>query len=120
MNPALVLIGAYILVTMVLQLIGFAISRGVDMAVPSLSLFVFLGLFMCSFGLGWPIAVYITQPKTAEGRLRSDLVGLREAGTIGEFQIENRTDGPFLVGPPAGSGDEQLGSHPCGRLTFLG
>ena len=93
MNPALVLIGAYILVTMVLQLLGFVISRGVDQIVPSLSLFVFLGLFMCSFGLGWPIAVYITQPKTAEGRLRSDLVVLREVGTIGEFQIENRTDG---------------------------
>ena len=52
MNPALVLIGAYILVTMVLQLLGFVISRGVDQIVPSLSLFVFLGLFMCSFGLG--------------------------------------------------------------------
>ena len=52
MNPALVLIGAYILVTMVLQLIGFVISRSVDQIVPSLSLFVFLGLFMCSFGLG--------------------------------------------------------------------
>jgi hypothetical protein len=96
MNPALVLIGAYILVTMVLQLLGLVISRGVDQLVPSLSLFVFLGLFMCSFGLGWPIAVYITQPKTAEGRLKNDLVVLRRAGTIGEFQIENRRDGPFL------------------------
>ena len=63
MNPALVLIGTYILVTMVLQLLGFVISRGVDMAVPSLSLLVFLSLFLGSFGLGWPIAVYITQPK---------------------------------------------------------
>ena len=81
MNPALVLIGTYILVTMVLQVLGFVISRGVDEIVPSLSLFVFLGLFMYSFGLGWPIAVYITQPKTAEGRLRKDLVVLREAGT---------------------------------------
>ena len=52
MNPALVLIGAYILVTMVLQLLGFVISRGVDMAVPSLSLLVFLSLFLGSFGLG--------------------------------------------------------------------
>ncbi len=52
MNPALVLIGAYILVTMVLQLLGFVISRSVDMVAPSLSLLVFLGLFMCSFGLG--------------------------------------------------------------------
>ena len=95
MNLALVLIGAYILVTMVLQLLGFVISRSVDMVAPAQPA-RFLGLFMCSFGLGRPIAVYITQPKTAEGRPRSDLVVLREAGTIGEFQIENRTDGPFL------------------------
>jgi hypothetical protein len=108
MNPALVLIGAYILVTMVLQLLGFVISRGVDQIVPSLSLFVFLGLFMCSFGLGWPIAVYITQPKTAEGRLRNDLVVLREAGTIGQFQIENRTDGPFLQISPGPNSPSNL------------
>ena len=68
MNPALVLIGAYILVTMVLQLLGFVISRGVDQIVPSLSLFVFLGLFMCSFGLGWPIAVRRGNAKSAAGR----------------------------------------------------
>jgi len=96
MNPALVLIGAYILVTIVLQLMGFVISRGVQQIFPPLSLFVFLGLFMCSFGLAWPIAVRITQPKTAEGRLRNDLVVLRGAGTIGEFVIEDRNGEPFL------------------------
>jgi hypothetical protein len=40
MNPALVVIGAYIIVTMVLQLLSF--SRGVDQIVPSLSLSFFL------------------------------------------------------------------------------
>lgn len=96
MNPALILIGAYLVVTLVLQLVGFAVSRGVDQISPPLSLFVFLGLFICSFGLAWPIAVRITQPKTAEGRLRNDLIVLRTAGTIGEFAIENRNGEPFL------------------------
>jgi hypothetical protein len=96
MNPALILIGTYILVVMVLQVMGFVISRGVHQIFPPVSLLVFLGLFMCSFGLAWPIAVRITQPKTAEGRLRNDLVVLRGAGTIGEFVIENRNGEPFL------------------------
>jgi hypothetical protein len=96
MNPALILIGTYILVTMVLQVTGFAVSRGVHQIFPSLSLFAFLGLFICSFGLAWPIAVRITQPRTAEGRLRNDLVVLRGTGTIGEFVIENRNGESFL------------------------
>ena len=96
MHPSIVLIGVYICVTMVLQVMGFVISRAVDQLVPALSLFTFLGLFMCSFALAWPIAVRTTQPKTAEGRLKNDLVVLRGAGTIGEFVIENRNGEPFL------------------------
>ena len=64
MHPTVILLGAYILVTMVLQVMGFAISRAVDQIAPPLSLFTFLGLFMCAFALAWPIAVRITQPKT--------------------------------------------------------
>ena len=96
MNPALVLIGSDILVTMVLQLIGFGISRAVDQFAPSFSLLVFLGLFLGSFGLGWPVAVRITQPKTAEGRLKNDLLVLRSCGTIGEFSVENRNGELFV------------------------
>src|SRR5215204_5300700 len=96
MNPTLVLIGAYLVVTIVLQLTGFVISRAVDQVAPSFSLLVFLTLFLGSFGVGWPIAVRITQPKTAEGRLKNDLLVLRSAGTIGEFSVENRKDALFV------------------------
>jgi hypothetical protein len=71
MNPALILIGTYILVAMGLQLVGFVISQGVDQVAPSLSLFVFLGLFLCSFGLGWPIAVH-NATENPEGPLKSE------------------------------------------------
>jgi hypothetical protein len=96
MNPTLILIGAYLVVTIVLQLIGFVISRAVDQIAPSVSLLVFLTLFLGSFGLGWPIAVRITQPKTAEGRLKNDLLVLRSTGMIGEFSVENRKDVLFV------------------------
>jgi hypothetical protein len=104
MNPALVLIGVYLLVTMALQLIGFAVSRAVDQIAPSFSLLTFLSLFLLAFGLGWPIAVRIAQPRTTEARVRENLTGLRSAGTIGEFSLENRNDELFVrVSPGANS-----------------
>ena len=38
MHPTLILLGAYILVTVVLQVMGFAISRAVDQIAPALSI----------------------------------------------------------------------------------
>jgi hypothetical protein len=108
MNPTLILIGAYLVVTIVLQLIGFVISRAVDQVAPSVSLLVFLTLFLGSFGLGWPIAVRITQPKTAEGRLKNDLLVLRSTGMIGEFSVENRKDALFVQISPATNSPSNL------------
>lgn len=65
MNPAVLLIGVYIAVTIVGQIIGFGISRIVEHFVPALGLMTFLVLFMAMFGFAWPIAVYLTEPRVA-------------------------------------------------------
>jgi hypothetical protein len=61
MNTAVALMLVYILVTVVLQLVGFGVSRGVDAMSSSWSLMTFLIWFMGAFGFAWPIAVYITE-----------------------------------------------------------
>jgi hypothetical protein len=53
MHPALTLMGIYILVTALLQFGGY-------MFAPTISLTVFIVIFLLMFGLGWPIAVRIT------------------------------------------------------------
>jgi hypothetical protein len=58
---ALTLMIVYVLTTFLVQLIGFLISRVVDYAYPTLGLMTFLILFLGAFGLGWPIAVRITE-----------------------------------------------------------
>jgi hypothetical protein len=61
MNPALALMGIYILVTAALQSIGFLVSRLVEMIAPAFGLMAFLILFLAMFWLAWPIAVRITE-----------------------------------------------------------
>ena len=85
MNPSLVLIGIYIIVTASLQFVGFLISHVVSEFYPSMSLMTFLVLFMAMFYSGWPIAVRISDwliPETAGDRERAKDVaeGLRVAG----------------------------------------
>lgn len=58
---AAVLMGVYILTTIVVQVVGFGISRAVTYAWPTAGLMTFLVLFMAAFGLAWPIAVRITE-----------------------------------------------------------
>jgi hypothetical protein len=65
MNPALLLLGVYVAVTIVGQLFGFGISRIVDHLNPALGLMTFLVLFIAMFGIAWPIAVYLTKPRAA-------------------------------------------------------
>ena len=60
MSPALALIGIYIMITAVLQFVGFLISQAVSTFAPTMSLMTFLVLFLGMFWLGWPIAVRIT------------------------------------------------------------
>jgi hypothetical protein len=60
MHPALSLMAIYILVTALLQFGGYLVSRAVDVFTPTISLTVFIVIFLLMFGLGWPIAVRIT------------------------------------------------------------
>jgi hypothetical protein len=60
MQPALSLMAIYILVTALLQFGGYLVSRAFDMVAPTISLTVFLVIFLLMFGLGWPIAVRVT------------------------------------------------------------
>jgi hypothetical protein len=61
MNPALALIAIYIVITAILQLVGFVISRAVDYYDPTFSLMTFLVLFLGMFWLAWPIAVRLAE-----------------------------------------------------------
>jgi hypothetical protein len=57
----LILIFVYIVTTLIMQTIGFAISRAVDYQYPTVSLMVFLVLFLAAFYIAWPIAVRIAE-----------------------------------------------------------
>jgi len=61
MNPALALMGIYIIVTGLLQFVGFLVSRVAEVFDPTLSLITFLALYLGMFWVGWPIAVRITE-----------------------------------------------------------
>jgi hypothetical protein len=78
MNPAILLMITYIFVVMVVQALGFGVSKLVDYINPSWSLLVFLVLFIGAFGLAWPIAVRLTEPKSLKGPLENDLKTLAE------------------------------------------
>lgn len=58
---AVLLMGVYVVITVAVQLVGFLISRLVDLQYPSISVMTFLVLFIAAFGLAWPVAVYITE-----------------------------------------------------------
>jgi hypothetical protein len=49
----------YLLTAIVMQGIGFLISRAVDYKWPTAGLLTFLILFMSAYGFAWPIAVRI-------------------------------------------------------------
>jgi hypothetical protein len=73
MNPSLVLIGIYIVLTALLQFVGFLISQVVSTISPPLSLLTFLVLFIGMFYLAWPIACRISDrliPETEADRRR--------------------------------------------------
>ena len=60
MNPALALIGTYIIITAILQIAGFGISWVVGEFDANLSLMTFVVLFLGMFFLAWPIAVRVS------------------------------------------------------------
>jgi hypothetical protein len=51
----------YALTTIMVQFLGFLISRLVDLQYPTISVMTFLMLFLAAFGIAWPIAVYVTE-----------------------------------------------------------
>jgi hypothetical protein len=61
MNPAIALMGLYILITAGLQAVGFIVSRLVEMIDPTAGLMTFLMLYLAMFWVGWPIAVWVTE-----------------------------------------------------------
>ena len=65
-----ILMLTYILTVIVVQGIGFLISRIVDYANPAFGLMTFLVLFLGAFGIAWPIAVRVAE------------WGLRRAGYV--------------------------------------
>ena len=58
---ALFLMGTYVATLIVVQFIGFLISRVVDLQFPTASVMVFLLVFLAAFGIAWPIAVWVTE-----------------------------------------------------------
>jgi hypothetical protein len=61
MNPALALMGIYIIITVILQFIGFLLAELVEVFDPAIGLMTFLTLFLGMFWLAWPVAVYVTE-----------------------------------------------------------
>ena len=86
---ALALMVIYVLITAVVQFIGFLVSRIIDYEWPTLGLMTFLILFIGAFGFAWPIAVRLTewlirsrghvlQTEQSGGALRRDAVRPRK------------------------------------------
>jgi hypothetical protein len=63
---AATLLVIYVLTIIVFQILGFGISRVIDIQFPTLGLMTFLMLFIAAFGLAWFPAV-----KMAEWLIRS-------------------------------------------------
>jgi len=55
------LMAVYVVTTIVVQLLGFAISEVVGKQWPNTGLTTFLVLFMAAFGIAWPISVLIAE-----------------------------------------------------------
>lgn len=58
---AALLITVYLLTAIVVQGVGFGISRVVDYQWPAAGLLTFMVLFLAAYGIAWPIAVRITE-----------------------------------------------------------
>lgn len=58
---ALIAIGVFIATAIVLQFVGFLISRATSSMWPSAGLLTFLILFIAAYGIAWPIAVRIAE-----------------------------------------------------------
>lgn len=66
MLASITLMAAYVVITLAIQFAFFLVSQFVSYVAPDWSLLVFLCLFMAAYGLAWPIAVRLTEPKAAQ------------------------------------------------------
>jgi len=97
MNPAMLLMGVYIVVTFVLQGLFFLVSEAVDKLAPDWSLLAFLILFLCAYGFAWPIAVHLTEPKAEDDQIEKELLNLKRSGKILSYTVERRKDAPPFI-----------------------
>jgi uncharacterized membrane protein len=86
----------FIIVTIVCQAIGFAISRAVDYQYPAAGLMTFLIFFLGAFYLAWPIAVFLFDKVWGTRRRRGEdeeTATARLAGKPLEYQrdLDRRT-----------------------------
>jgi hypothetical protein len=58
---AATLLVVYVLTIIVFQIVGFGVSRVIDIQFPALGLMTFLMLFIAAFGLAWLPAVKIAE-----------------------------------------------------------
>ena len=88
---SLTLMITYVFTVVVVQFIGFLVSRLVDYEYPTLGLMTFLILFLGAFGFAWPIAVrvaewlirsqgHLVQTEQSGGDARRDVVRPKQRG----------------------------------------
>lgn len=58
---AVLLLAIYVATMIVVQFVGFLISRLIDLQFPNISVMAFLIMFIAAFAIAWPIAVYVTE-----------------------------------------------------------
>jgi hypothetical protein len=89
------LIAIYLVVTMIVQGIGFLISRAVDYQWPEAGLLAFLMMFMGAFYLSWPIATKAFDWFWGDRPLRGEDEETRTARVAGKPLVNQRElDGP--------------------------
>jgi hypothetical protein len=88
---AALLIGIYIVTTIIVQAVAFGISQAIDYQFPAAGLLTFLILFLGAFYLAWPIAVSIFERLWGDRPRRGENVetaAARLAGKPLEYQKE--------------------------------
>lgn len=95
----LFLILVYIITTIILQTIGFGISRAVDYQFPAAGLLTFLLLFMAAFYIAWPIAVRIFERFWGDRPIRGEEDAARAARLAGR-PIDPQKNLDMRTAPP--------------------
>jgi len=88
---ALFLFFVYIVTSIVLQLIGFGISRAVDYEFPTAGLMTFLTFFLGAFFVAWPIAVRVFDKLWGDRARRGESeehAALRRSGKAFDYQAD--------------------------------